>query len=116
MIIYFIFGGYSMNSILIVAIILFALSIVLLTGKGSFLVAGYNTMSKKKKSFFDGKVISRSVGVLLLICSLLQFAVYITKTYFEQHMKVIMAVTTTISILLIVAGIIYLNVSKIYKK
>ena len=44
-------------------VILFAvLSIVLLMGKGSFLLAGYNTASKKEKSKYNEKRLCRVVG------------------------------------------------------
>lgn len=38
------------------------LSIVLLSGKGSFLIAGYNTSSQKEKSNFNEKRLCRVVG------------------------------------------------------
>lgn len=44
-------------------VILFAvLSIVLLMGKGSFLLAGYNTASKKEKSKYNEKRLCRVAG------------------------------------------------------
>ena len=46
----------------ILVAVLAVLSIVLLSGKGSFLIAGYNTSSQKEKSRFNEKRLCRVVG------------------------------------------------------
>ena len=38
------------------------LSVILLLGKGGWLIAGYNTASKEKKAMFDEKKLCRVVG------------------------------------------------------
>jgi len=46
-----------------VAIAIFAvLSVILLSGRGSFLIAGFNTASKEKKAQYDAKKLSRVYG------------------------------------------------------
>ncbi|MEG1505344.1 MAG: DUF3784 domain-containing protein, partial [Lachnospiraceae bacterium] len=50
---------------IVTTIILLILTIILLSGKGGFLVAGYNTLSKKEKKCYNEKKISRIMGVLL---------------------------------------------------
>lgn len=50
---------------IVTTIILLILTIILLSGKGGFLVAGYNTLSKKEKLRYNGKKVSRIMGVLL---------------------------------------------------
>ena len=45
---------------------LVVMSIFLLVGKASFLIAGYNTMSKEEKSKYDGIALSRFTGKILL--------------------------------------------------
>lgn len=55
---------------LIVTGLLFILSIVLLSGKGSWLIAGYNTSSKEQQEKYDKKKLSRSAGVMLLIVTI----------------------------------------------
>ena len=42
------------------------MSLFLLNGKGAFLVAGYNTMSKKKQAKYDEKALCRATGRFLL--------------------------------------------------
>ena len=64
--------------VLIVIIILFLLlAIFLMYGKGSFLIAGYNTLSQEEKEKYDQKALCRSVGKLLfsiVFCMLLMLA------------------------------------------
>jgi hypothetical protein len=51
--------------------ILAILSIVLLMGKGSFLIAGYNTASKKEKERYDQKKLCRVIGTGLGIMTVI---------------------------------------------
>ena len=50
----------------IVFSLLFVISIILLSGHGSTLIAGYNTASKKEKERIDQKKLCRIVGAGLL--------------------------------------------------
>lgn len=47
---------------MVVIIIFLILSILLLSGRGSFLIAGYNTASKREKSKIDEKRLCRVMG------------------------------------------------------
>ena len=51
-----------------------ALSIYFLTGRGSSLLAGYNTMSKDEKEKYDTEALCKFIGKITLIISLLTFA------------------------------------------
>jgi len=50
-----------------VAALLLALAAVLLSGKGGFLIAGYNTMSQEKKARYDERKLCRVLGAALLV-------------------------------------------------
>ena len=54
----------------IVFVIFLIMSIVLLSGRGSFLIAGYNTSSKKEKEKYDSRALSKFTGKILLIITL----------------------------------------------
>lgn len=43
------------------------LTVLLLSGRGSFLVAGYNALSKEEKKQFNKKSVSRQAGWLLAL-------------------------------------------------
>ena len=51
--------------ICVIAIFLI-LAILLLCGKGAFLIAGYNTMTKEEKEKYDSKALCKSTGKLIL--------------------------------------------------
>jgi len=54
----------------ILAGLMFVLSIILLSGRGSWLIAGYNTMSKEQQNKYDSKKLTRATGVMLIITSI----------------------------------------------
>lgn len=43
------------------------LSVILLTGHGAFLIAGYNTSSPEERAKYDAKKLCRTIGVTLLL-------------------------------------------------
>ena len=47
------------------------ISIILLTGRGSFLISGYNIMPKSKKEKYDSKALSKFMGKMLLLIAVL---------------------------------------------
>lgn len=55
----------------IVFVLFFILSIVLLFGKGSWLIAGYNTASKEEKSKFDEKKLCRITGAGMAVITVM---------------------------------------------
>jgi len=46
--------------------LIIVLAIVLMAGRGSFLIAGFNTMPKDQKATYDAKALSKFVGKILL--------------------------------------------------
>lgn len=54
----------------IVAGLMFVLSLILLSGRGSWLIAGYNTMSKEQQNKYDSKKLSRATGIMSIITSI----------------------------------------------
>lgn len=55
--------------------LLFVLSVILMMGKGAWLIAGYNTLSKAEKSQYDSAALCRFIGKYLLSVSLLMPAI-----------------------------------------
>ena len=51
--------------------VLLLLSLVLIFGKGSWLIAGYNTSTKEEKARYDEKKLCRVVGIGLLVITVL---------------------------------------------
>ena len=55
----------------IVFVIFAVLSIVLLSGHGSWIISGYNTASKEEKEKYDEKKLCRTMGIGMSIISIL---------------------------------------------
>ena len=55
----------------IVFVIFAVLSIVLLSGHGSWVISGYNTASKEEKEKYDEKKLCRTMGVGMSVISVL---------------------------------------------
>jgi len=54
--------------------VLFALlTIILLSGRGAFLIAGYNTSSTEEKAKYDEKKLCRVTGIGLLVITIMIF-------------------------------------------
>ena len=51
--------------------VLFIMSLIMLTGRGSFLIAGYNTMSKSEKERYDAVAYSKFIGKILMPIAIL---------------------------------------------
>ncbi|HZK53044.1 MAG TPA: DUF3784 domain-containing protein [Desulfosporosinus sp.] len=58
----------------ILAGLMFVLSIFLLSGRGIWLIAGYNTMSKRQQNKYDTKKLTRATGIILIIISIAMLA------------------------------------------
>ena len=56
---------------IVIAIILVIFGVIILIGKGDFLVAGYNTASKEKKQKVNVKRLRLVIGVFLIIVALI---------------------------------------------
>ena len=59
--------------IIMLASALFIMSIFLFLGKGSWLIAGYNTASIQEKEKYNEKKLCKAAGVVTLIVSLLLY-------------------------------------------
>ncbi|MGO4948451.1 DUF3784 domain-containing protein [Blautia sp. Sow4_E7] len=55
----------------IVCVIFAVLSIVLLSGHGSWVISGYNTASKEEKEKYDEKKLCRTMGIGMFIIAVL---------------------------------------------
>jgi len=53
-----------------VSVLFVILALFLLNGKGTFLISGYNTLSKEQKAKYDEKALCRFIGWLLIIIAL----------------------------------------------
>lgn len=62
---------------IIVAILFLLIGIYMLTGRGSFLIAGYNMLPQEQKQKYNEKRLCRFTGVMIIIaalyCAMMEF-------------------------------------------
>jgi len=90
------------------------MTIIMLSGKGAFLVAGFNTMSKQEKEKYNSIKVSRNAGFTLVIIdiALLAFLIMlqlfltgiISNTILLCGISVFMVVVITVSIISCIKG------------
>ncbi|RAI82915.1 DUF3784 domain-containing protein [Macrococcoides goetzii] len=93
---------------MIVIILLFALlGIYMLTGRGGFLVAGYNTMPEAEKAKYNEKRLCQFVGVLLIFTAC--FITLVEYTNLGEHILMIAF------IFIIFGSLLLMNFSKVFR-
>lgn len=92
---------------------MFIISAVLLTGHGSSLVAGYNTMPSGEQKKWKEKTLCRFVGAMLLVFSLLLAGAILCASL---DWMVLFWVFTGLGVLELSVGVIYLNKSRRFKE
>lgn len=87
------------------------ITISLLSGKGAWLIAGYNTMSKEEKESFDKKKLSKFAGVLFLFIDveLLVMNILMNTGYGTQHESVVALGFLGSLCITVFIGIVFLN-------
>jgi len=97
--------------IVAISVLLTVLGIILLTGRGSSLIAGLNTMSGDKKAGYDAAALSKFLGKILTPIGILTslFAIEsITGWYVWVYCCVVLV--------LCVFAVIYVNMSRRFRK
>ena len=97
----------------IMGLALIVLSIFLLVGKGSFLIAGYNTMSKEEKSKYDGIALGKFIGKILLPIGILCPGIAIAAIFDISWFCVLFVVVT---LGLSAFSVIYCNTGNRFRK
>ena len=84
----------------VVGIILAILNIILITGHGANLIAGYNTASKEEKDKYDAKKLSRVVGSGMAIIAVLVFVMGIFENVLPASFAAISLIIVMIDIVI----------------
>ena len=87
-------------------------SFILLQGKGAILIAGYNTMSAKKKAKYDEAALCKATGKLLLTITL--FIALITAADFFG-MDWLVTISLVFMFVIISIALIYMNTGNRFK-
>ena len=98
---------------LALSLLLCILGLVIFLGKGSFLIAGYNTASPREKAKYDERALCRAVGTLLFCCAAC-FLVPGIGVYFD--LPILIWGGIILMLVVIIAGAIFINTSKRLKR
>lgn len=97
----------------IIGLLFTVMALVLLTGRGAFLIAGYNTASKKEKEKYDSKALCRFMGKILLPIGIFTPLVAIGGIYEIDWMNTLYTFGV---IALSIFAVIYANTGNWFKK
>jgi len=97
----------------LVFLLLFIVGILLWNGKGSFLIAGFNTMNTAEKEKYDKKSLCQFVGTLSIAIALC-VPITILGAVFNIMWLIITGITAIFA--LIICGIVYANTGNRFKK
>ncbi len=84
--------------------------------KASWLVAGYNTASKEEKAKYDEEKLTRYVGNLLIILSIVLLLGGLLMAIFISQEFMILSISWVLFFILSIVGLIYVNTGNKIKK
>ena len=106
-------GKFDIVGLAIASISIIVFSIFLLAGKASFLIAGYNTMSKEEKEKYDEIALGKFIGKILLPIGILCPGIAVAEIYnVTWFIWLFLALTFGLSIF----AIIYCNTGNRFRK
>ena len=97
----------------IVGLVLIVFSILLLSGKGGSLIAGYNTMSEIEKASYDEPALCRFMGKILLPVGILCPGIAIAAVY---DITWLMGLLIVVMIALVIYAIVYCNTGNRFRR
>lgn len=98
---------------IVIAILFLLLGIVFMRGKGAFLIAGYNTLSKKEKAKYDEKELCKFMGKSMFA---LAFSIFLWGLSDLVNIPILFNIGLTLFIGTIIFIIIYGNTQNRFKK
>ena len=100
---------------LIAPILLFIFGYLVRFKKMSFLIAGYNTASKKEKEKYDEEALCKAVGNLLFLLSLINLILPVGLYLFPDKVGALSTIITVLTLITTITAIIYMNTGNRYK-
>ena len=96
-------------------IVCLVFGLIVRTGKADFLIAGYNTMSKEEQSKWNAKALSRFIGWLLIISSII-LLIGCIPILLNIFPFIAIFISWGIFLISIILGMIYMNSSTRFKR
>ena len=80
----------------IIGFLFFTMSLILISGHGANLIAGYNTAGREEKNRYDTKKLCRVVGIGMALITLMIFIMAIWETVLPAFFSTVFFVITVI--------------------
>lgn len=97
-----------------VCIPILLMGVYMMTGRGAFLIAGYNTSSPTEKARFNGKKLTKAMGVMIFLC-MLTFILGIESSL-SLDVKGLVWAVVLVSALLLFIGMCYVGNSPRFRQ
>lgn len=97
----------------IAALLLIALSVILMLGRGAWLIAGYNTLSNEEKAQYDCVALCKFIGKYVLLIGLLMPAIPVGVVFKMNWLIAVYVAYMLISTIFVMA---YCNTGNHFKK
>ena len=98
---------------LVITALFVVLGIIFASGKGANLIAGYNTASREEKAQTNEKKLLKAMSVLMFVLAGC-FLVSASSELF--HIKSLIWIGQALFVVVLIAGLVYLNTGKRFKK
>jgi membrane protein YdbS with pleckstrin-like domain len=82
----------------------------------SYLIAGYNTSSKKEKEKYDEKKLCKYISMLLIISSCVLILGSILSYFMSYYDEKIIVIMWTLYTIIILFGVIHVNITTYVRK
>ncbi|WP_297632274.1 DUF3784 domain-containing protein [uncultured Clostridium sp.] len=103
-------------ALLLAPIILVILGIIIGSGKGGFLIAGYNTLDKNEQDKYDKERYFKFMGKFLFVLAGIELIMPIAKVLNIGNFGVVIISVNIIFVIVVIGGIIYMNTKNRFKK
>ncbi len=86
----------------IIGFLFFTMSLILISGHGANLIAGYNTAGREEKNRYDTKKLCRVVGIGMVVITIMIFIMAIWETVLPAFFSTVFFVITVIDCIAII--------------
>ena len=86
----------------IIGFLFFTMSLILISGHGANLIAGYNTAGREEKNRYDTKKLCRVVGIGMVVITIMIFIMAIWETVLPACFSTVFFVITVIDCIAII--------------
>jgi amino acid permease len=102
---------------IIISLALLILGFILRSGKGDWLISGYNTLSEKEKNQYDRVAVCKFTGNLIISFAIIFFIIVICDRYIKSSYKnILVIVLIALGVIVMVGGVIYANTGNKFLK